>query len=269
MAQPAIIELDEAAHAPESAGFSGYVHDVSLVDLLQIFHYSRRSLTLHVEPNSALFIKNGEIVHARTGDLEGETAVLSLLAKTRGQIRTADLEPVPSTVARPFQFLILDALRCLDEGVRDQDEIPEESATFPRRSRIPSVPGGNDLLTIACHQLAERVDATRAVAIVDLVERSVLAGWGSIDRAELGHAALLTLERPAACSLERHFIADANDKPSTVEEVRFVSKETIFFGKTMRSGAIGMVVVGGSSDAPGLTWAELRQSVQMLDRILP
>lgn len=265
------IELAEERGATPEIGFSGFVHGFGLVDLLQIFHYSRRSLALHIEPNSAIHIREGEIVHATSGRIEGDLAITSLLARAGGRIRTAEAEDVPTTIQRPFNFLILDALRDLDEAGRDGPEsMPEESATFPtaRGSRFPSIPvAGGELLAVACQHLAERVDAARAVVLVDLVERSVLARHHVARRDDRAEVGLSAFERPAVLALERLLIGDGDG--GSVEEVRVRTSSGLLFGKTLRSGAVGLVVDVDASDAPGLVWAELRQSTATLERILP
>jgi Domain of unknown function (DUF4388) len=264
------VEVLEAANDSE-VGFSGYVHGIGLVDLLQIFHYSRRNLVLHVEPNSTIHLREGEIVHATTGSIEGDLAITNLLARAGGRIRTAEAVEVPTTIHRPFNFLILDALRDLDEAGRDgPDTMPEESATFAtvRGSRFPSIPvAGGELLAVACQHLAERIESVQSVSIVDLVERSVLANYRPGRREGSDGIALSLFERPAALALEGLLLGDGEGV--AIEEVRVRTSSGLSFGKTARAGAIGMVVEVEATDAPGLAWAELRQSTATLDRIMP
>lgn len=271
MGEAARVEFVEEGGRDSEVGFSGHVHGISLVDLLQIFHYSRRSLCLHVEPNAKIHVREGEVVHATSGRMEGDVALSNLLARSGGRLRTAEAEEAPTTIHRPFNFLILDALRDLDEAGRDGPEsIPEESATFPtaRGSRFPSIPvAGGELLAVACQHLAERIDAARAVVLVDLVERKILAAHRAGRRDDESELGLTTFERPACVALEGMLLGDAEG--SAVEEVRVRTATGLVFGKTARSGGVGMVVVVEATDAPGLVWAELRQSTATLERILP
>ncbi|HEX2733655.1 MAG TPA: DUF4388 domain-containing protein [Polyangiaceae bacterium] len=264
-------------------GFSGFIHGVALVDLLQIFHYSRRSLTLHIEPNAAIYLADGEIVHARAGELEGQVAFTSLLQRNGGRIRTAAAEVVPTSMTRPFNFLLLDALRGMDEADRDgtTEVWPEESGEFLKETRqvsrgsiFPSVPAaGNQLLATACMQLAERVENTCAVALVDLDQRLLLAQCGSISRGLLEKQCLMSFERPQLQGLEQALAKSgalpANAGAGILDEVRYVGASGAFFGKLLTGRRLALVLCARCDDSPGLAWAELRHSVRMMERILP
>jgi hypothetical protein len=277
------VDLKQVTGGGAEVGFSGYVHGIALVDLLQIFHYSRRSLTLHIEPNASIHVADGEIVHARVGEIEGELAISCLLDRTGGRIRTDVSEVVPTTIQRPFNFLLLDALRGMDEAHKDDVPVawPEESGEFmkevlqpSRGSLFPSVPAaGNQLLASACVQLADRVENTRAVALVDLKERRVIAQCGSINRALLEEQCLAAFERPQLAALDRSLSAagriDGGVRSTWLDEVRYIGQSGAFFGKTLTARGLALVLCACCEDAPGLAWAELRQSVRMVERILP
>lgn len=278
------IDLNQVVGGGAEIGFSGFVHGIALVDLLQIFHYSRRSLTLQIEPNAAIHVADGEIVHARVGDIEGELAISCLLERTGGRIRTANAEVVPTTIQRPFNFLLLDALRGMDEAHKDDVPVawPEESGEFlkevlqppSRGSLFPSVPAaGSQLLASACVQLAERVDNARAVALVDLKERRLVAQCGGVNRALLEEQCLAAFERPDLSALDRKLNAagriEGGARSSWLDEVRYMGESGAFFGKTLTARALALVLCACCDDSPGLAWAELRQSVRMVERILP
>ncbi len=275
------VAVDREAASSETieVGFSGYVHGVALVDLLQIFHYSRRSLTLHVEPNAAIYVSGGEIIHARVGDIEGELAISTLLARTSGRIRTTSPEVAPTTIHRPFNFLLLDALRDMDEAHRDEAASvwPEETGAFatevlavPRASRFPSVPAaGNELLVTACLQLAERVEETSVVAVVDLNERKLVAHYGTVNKQLLEAQCLAAFGRSASTEFEALLHGEGAPPVKPFDEIRFIGQSGLFFGKMLGTRPLGVVLCTRSSEAPGLAWAELRQSVLMMERIMP
>lgn len=276
------IDLSHKPSAAPETGFSGYVHGVSLVDLLQIFHYSRRSLTLSVEPNASIHVADGEIVHARVGEIEGELAISCLLERTSGRIRTGSPEVVPTTIHRPFNFLLLDALRGMDESHRDAGTSawPEESGEFPkdtfaqRGSVLPSVPvTGSQLLTTACLQLAERVENTVAIGLVDLKERRLVSQYGASNRHMLESLCLKAFEHPELSALDQVLNTSgrllSHDGPDWLDEVRYVGEGGVLFGKVLSTRALGLVLCARCFDSPGLAWAELRQSVRMMERIVP
>lgn len=100
-------------------GFRGSIHGLSLVDLLQMFHYARRSLAIAVDgwDPGHVFLEDGRIVHATYRESVGEEALRAILAMPAGSLRTMVLpEQTPHTIARDFEGMLLDALRLMDEA---------------------------------------------------------------------------------------------------------------------------------------------------------
>jgi len=269
-------ELSEGESVTLEVGFSGFVHGVALVDLLQIFHYSRRSLTLFVEPSGVIHVQEGEIIHARAGEVEGEAAIGCLLERTGGKIRTAAAQTVLGTINRPFNYLLLDALRDLDETSRDSTDvwsherpILSEIPVAQRGSRFPSLPvTGNELLNTICTQLFDRVDDARLVALIDRRERRLLAHRGGVfDRGLIEAQCLAAFDRPELASLSSLLHPDGESQ-SAVSEVRFLSRAGLFLGRALATRPMALVLCTGNSESPGLAWTELRQSTLMVERIL-
>lgn len=100
-------------------GFRGSIHGLSLVDLLQMFHYARRSLAIVVDGLAPghVFVEDGQLVHAVYRELIGEPALRAILAMPAGSLRTMVLpQSIPHTISRDFQALLLDSLRTVDEN---------------------------------------------------------------------------------------------------------------------------------------------------------
>lgn len=103
------------AEAPE-ARFQAAVDGLTLADLLQVLHHSRRTATVRVAQEGAVYVRNGEIVHAQIGEKTGEAALESLLDHPGGSLATEALEAgCPQTIDTPFQVLLLRAYTHLDE----------------------------------------------------------------------------------------------------------------------------------------------------------
>jgi CheY-like chemotaxis protein len=99
-------------------GFRGSIHGLSLVDLLQMFHYARRSLAIVVDGLAPghVFVEDGQLVHAVYRELIGEPALRAILAMPAGSLRTMVLpQSIPHSITRDFQALLLDSLRTVDE----------------------------------------------------------------------------------------------------------------------------------------------------------
>ncbi len=100
-------------------GFRGSVHGLSLIDMLQMFNFGRRSVTIAVSGRSPgrLHLRDGQLIHAEHQALDGEAAVQSILAMPAGTLSTGALPAsLAATITRDFREVLLDALRAIDEG---------------------------------------------------------------------------------------------------------------------------------------------------------
>jgi DNA-binding response OmpR family regulator len=100
-------------------GFRGSVHGLSLVDMLQMFNYGRRSVSIAVAGQNPgrLHLRDGQIVHVEHQGRVGESALISLLAMPGGTLSTSALmASVDQTVSRDFREALFDALRSIDEA---------------------------------------------------------------------------------------------------------------------------------------------------------
>ena len=119
--------LQAVERAVESArGFLGSVHGLSLIDMLQMFHYAQRSVSVQVLGGlpAAIHLKSGHIVHATYGAMSGEEALSEILTMPAGSLQTSPFASVGHTISREFQPLILDLLRKLDEQGRGALPLP-------------------------------------------------------------------------------------------------------------------------------------------------
>jgi len=103
------------------SGFRGSVQGLSLVDMLQMFHFGKRSIVLHVggAGNGTIELQDGEVTHAELGGLSGPEALRAILATPSGALTTS----VPTgertrSIDTPFSRLLMDCLRELDESGR-------------------------------------------------------------------------------------------------------------------------------------------------------
>jgi len=97
-------------------GFHGNIHGLSLIDLLQMVHIGRRSLVVRLGPQAVIHVCEGEIVHAVAPPLFGRQALQHLLALRTGSLATSPFEECARTIDTPFEVLLLDVLRELDEA---------------------------------------------------------------------------------------------------------------------------------------------------------
>lgn len=120
----AIKQAEECA-----VGYHGTLHGISLIDVLQLFHLAKRSVTVTVggSAGGVIHMRQGEVVGAKQGQRTGRGALLKLLAGSGGAVSTATLNGHEVTIDEGFDALLLDALRELDEGGVGHDDDASES----------------------------------------------------------------------------------------------------------------------------------------------
>jgi CheY-like chemotaxis protein len=117
------LSLHELADAIDLArdcvdGFHGWMHRMSLIDVLQMYHHAGQSLVLRVSGDieGAMWFQLGELIHAECEGRTGMAALTALLTAQRGQLETSAFAHATRTIAGPFDHVLLDGLRSLDEG---------------------------------------------------------------------------------------------------------------------------------------------------------
>lgn len=197
-----------------STGFRGSLHGLSLIDMLQMFHYGRRSLCLTVGgvPSGTICFKDGEIVHAHRGDLRGEDALRAILVAKSGSVTTTVGADVPRTIERSFQGLLLDLLRQVDESAAPEAAVDFEfdvlpPSTAPPPSLRPGAPSALHALVSMIGARADHISPELSVAVIERVTGDVSCAAGPLVPRETSDdvAALLAIvERilPGAVKME-------------------------------------------------------------------
>ncbi len=100
--------------------FSGMIHNIDILEYIQflIMTGARTILQLRLRrgPTSRLFIDHGQILHATSGELDGEDAFYNLVQSEGGVFTHLPWnEPAARTINQPSDFLLLEAARRRDE----------------------------------------------------------------------------------------------------------------------------------------------------------
>ncbi len=127
--------LDSLAGGPPEPGFRGVMQRVGLEDVLQMECLAGKSCMFVVSTGKRqgqIYICDGQIVHAQSGQLQGEMALYGLLALTGGEFTVqAFVEPARRTISGPYQFLLMEAARLRDEA---RSESPQPTGSLRRAS---------------------------------------------------------------------------------------------------------------------------------------
>lgn len=110
-------------------GTRGHVRNIGLPSFLQLLEMERKTCTLTIESYGRvgyLYLRQGRMVHARTGEMLGEDAAMEVIGWEDSAITIQSSCTVrEETIETPLGFLIMDALRQRDETTRDR-EVPKE-----------------------------------------------------------------------------------------------------------------------------------------------
>ena len=114
--------------------FTGQLSDMAVVDLIQTIEISRKSGVIHFISEgrrAAIYFRNGKVIDAELGRLQGEDAVYRLLIWTDGEfevefknIRRKDV------VDQSSQGLLMEGMRRLDEWGRLLEQLPPLETVF-------------------------------------------------------------------------------------------------------------------------------------------
>jgi len=134
--------------------FAGRVHDMPVVDVIQTIEISRKSGVIQFVGErgrqAAIYFRDGRVIDAEAGALQGEDAVYRLLTWSEGEF-----EVVFRTVRRrevitvSSQGLLMEGMRRLDEWSRLFEQLPPlahrfEVDTIELAARLGDVPDDNN-----------------------------------------------------------------------------------------------------------------------------
>ncbi len=112
--------LNALLMAAAPTGFQGMMRRVGLQEVLQMECLNRKDSILEVFTEGArgrIYIFEGAIVHAESGDMVGEVALYGLLGLLGGEFNLLTYhEPPRRTISGHYEFLLMEAARLKDEG---------------------------------------------------------------------------------------------------------------------------------------------------------
>jgi CheY-like chemotaxis protein len=127
----------------------GWLSQIPLVDLLQLFHLNRRSGTIEVRRRNSesrtvrgrVSLRDGDVVNAVTGAVSGEKALFRLLGWSEGSFAfRPDTGAVETQISTPTRGLLLEGMRQLDESRRLRTQLPARDAHVALKVRSGSLP---------------------------------------------------------------------------------------------------------------------------------
>lgn len=131
----------------------GNLADVGLPSLIQMLCTDKREAVLMLrhphEEEAILFFGEGEIVHARTAALVGETAVYEVLGWDEGVFQLSHDVRVPHrTVNAPWHYLLLEGMRQRDEAQYAAQQTPPTAVVLSQATMAQDDELTNDLILL-------------------------------------------------------------------------------------------------------------------------
>jgi CheY-like chemotaxis protein len=279
-------ELSQAIeHARDcSQGYSGNIHGLSLIDVLQLYQFGRRSIAIRMVGGDGgrILLRDGAFVHAERGELVGERALVALLATPSGVLRSETLPPqYPTTIERPAQAVLLDCLRQLDESTTEvreevlaevQEGVLPDGATYHQQgeSRMGKMDD-------ACREVVTKTDGAVACGIVDLDSGMLLGIFNSANYTqtmnEIVAAASMDLFRGPNVGRVEQLVRSHRGVPENGEhyfhEVHITSEHNYHFAKTLKKGKAVIMLVTKKTTNIGMGWAQLKSVIPMVEPLVP
>jgi CheY-like chemotaxis protein len=110
-------------------GMRGHVRNISLPSLLQLIEMERKTCTLSVESDGRtgyLYMTDGALIDARTGELQGDNAAIQIAGWKSSAVTIINTCATKQrTIERPMGFIIMEAVRLMDEAGRAPKSMSE------------------------------------------------------------------------------------------------------------------------------------------------
>jgi len=140
--------LEDVGKASEQRGVSGELSQISLPDLIQLFHANRKSGTIQLvrrvdehEEHGAISLGHGDVVQAAVGVVEGEKALFRLLTWDRGRFEFSHASgEVARQIQTPTRNLLMEGMRQVDELGRLAAQLPPTDAQVALRVKTAELP---------------------------------------------------------------------------------------------------------------------------------
>ena len=130
--------------AQEDRALEGNLQMMSLASIIQINCEERNQaqLTLnHLGKLGTIFFNNGEMVHAKTGDLVGDEAIYAMLGWEEGTFKAKmGVEPGLITIDKNWSGLLLEGMRRIDESAVDWSPEWEDVSTPVEEEQENQIP---------------------------------------------------------------------------------------------------------------------------------
>ena len=133
--------LHELTRFQPEEGFHGVLRRVGLQDVLQMECLARNSSLLKIHAGSvqgAVYVKDGQIIHAQCGSRTSEDAFNYLLGLPGGEFDVQPFAAPPAqSISGSWEFLLMEAARKRDEEGSTSPQAGHDDSGFPTPPELP------------------------------------------------------------------------------------------------------------------------------------
>lgn len=152
-------------------GFTGTIQNFNLLDIIQMGCLSGSSRTIKVSTSDGqegiIVLKDGQVVHASYGNVEGEEAFYEIIKWKKGKVEVKEEVPDVRTIDERWETLLLEGVRRLEES----------STSAPPDDRAPRKTEGDHKLQTLQEKLASQLPGVVICAVISVEEGLILAGY--------------------------------------------------------------------------------------------
>jgi CheY-like chemotaxis protein len=286
-----LLQIVQEALGKES--FDGSVEGLTLMDLMQLLHWAKRSSIISVDGpdiKGKIHFYNGEVVHAQTGREMGVAAFDAFVRLHRGtfKIKPASKKPEIVTIDGSFQQLALDALRLLDERGRHEPGQTEGQSAGSGTTSVsdPAVSGETDhqqvpqsLMTndigAICRTVLENGEEVQACGVIDLSTGLLLGVFHKVHYfttsffEAVATTALAIFRGKEVRQIESLLSRFRQEEmKDAVEEVFLNTGEVLHFMKVIPSKNAVLFLLTRKTANMAMGWVSLRAAVPDVERVL-
>jgi len=118
--------IERTSPQDTNGGVSGSLHEMSATDFIQSLSAGEKSVKITIEneaESGQIYIEKGIIIHARTGNFEGENAFYKIVVWEEGRFQIVPCSAFPpQTIQGNTLSLLLEASRLADEAMGGDDD---------------------------------------------------------------------------------------------------------------------------------------------------
>jgi formylglycine-generating enzyme required for sulfatase activity/CheY-like chemotaxis protein len=119
----------------EKKGFTGKLDQFDLIDIIQMCCIGKRTGLLQIARGAGrgvLYLQQGQIIEAATGDLEAEEAAYEIIGWSNGQFSFEEgVQPEAQTIHAGWEHLVLEGVRRRDERMQNQPSENQDDEQDP------------------------------------------------------------------------------------------------------------------------------------------